>query len=299
VTLKAFAAAKINLFLHVGPIQPDRYHGLSSWMVFADVGDAVSLSFGDEPMMDMGFSVEGSMAAGVPATADNLVVRARDALLAGIDTPADFHLTLTKRLPTASGIGGGSSDAAATLRLLAAAFEIDATVIQAVAPGLGADVSACLRGESLLAQGRGEQLSPAPTIPVLHAVLVNPGVAVSKGQVFAAYDQGQAGGAALPDMPAALEDAQTVAVFLKSCRNDLQAAAEGLEPIIGGVLSVLDTAPETLIARMSGSGATCFALCAGADDANALAGRLFCDYPDWWVRPCQLGGPWPDDFTKP
>jgi 4-diphosphocytidyl-2-C-methyl-D-erythritol kinase len=299
VTLKAFAPAKINLFLHVGPIQPDRYHGLSSWMVFADVGDDVSLSFGDEPMMEMEFSVEGSMAAGVPLTADNLVLCARDALLAGIDAPADFHLTLTKRLPAASGIGGGSSDAAATLRLLAAAFEIENGVVEAAAPLLGADVPACLRGESLLAQARGDQLSAAPSIPVLHAVLVNPGVAVSTGQVFAAYDRGPAGGAAAPDMPAAFDDAASLVAFLKTCRNDLEEPACELEPIIGGVLQVLDAAPESLMARMSGSGATCFALCASQDDANALAGLLFCDYPDWWVRPCRLGGPWPDDFTRP
>ncbi len=169
----------------------------------------------------------------------------------------------------------------------------------AIAPTLGADVAACLRGESLIAEGRGERLSAAPLIPVLHAVLVNPRVAVPTGPVFKAYDQGPAGGAAAPVMPAGFDDAETLAAFLRTCRNDLEAPARELEPVIGDVLAVLDAAPEVLFARMSGSGATCFALCAGVAEANALAGQLFCDYPDWWVRPCRLGGPWPDDFTRP
>jgi 4-diphosphocytidyl-2-C-methyl-D-erythritol kinase len=299
VTLKAFAPAKINLFLHVGPIQPDRYHALSSWMVFADVGDEVALSFDEPYITAAGFSVEGPMAAGVPVTSDNLVLRARDALLAVIGDRPDFQLALMKRLPAASGIGGGSSDAAATLRLLAYAFEIEAGVVDAIAPDLGADVAACLRGESLIAEGRGERLSAAPALPVLHAVLVNPGVGVSTGAVFKAYDQGQAGGAASPDMPAAFQDAGALVAFLQTCRNDLEAPARELEPVVSDVLAVLNAAPETLFARMSGSGATCFALCAGVAEANALAGQLFCDYPDWWVRPCRLGGPWPDGFTRP
>jgi 4-diphosphocytidyl-2-C-methyl-D-erythritol kinase len=299
VTLKAFAPAKINLFLHVGPVQPDRYHALSSWMVFADVGDEVAMTFDEPYFTASGLSVEGPMAAGVPVTPDNLVLRARDAVLAVIGDRPDFQLALMKRLPAASGIGGGSSDAAATLRLLAHAFEIAPDVVANLAPALGADVAACVRGESLIAAGRGERLSAAPVLPVLHAVLVNPRVAVSTGPVFKAYDQGQAGGAGAPDMPAAFEDAETLVAFLRTCRNDLEAPARALEPAIGEVLAVLDDAPEALFARMSGSGATCFALCAGLNEANALAGRLFCDYPDWWVRPCRLGGPWPDDFTRP
>ena len=299
MTLKAFAPAKINLFLHVGPIQPDRYHALSSWMVFADVGDDVALSPSDPPSTAMGFSVEGPMAVGVPTTPDNLVLRARDALLAEIGDRPAFHLTLTKRLPAASGIGGGSSDAAAALRLLAGAFEIDAGVVDAIGPTLGADVAACLRGESLIAEGRGERLSAAPAIPELHGLLVNPRVAVSTGPVFRAYDQGQVGGADAPRMPAAFDDVETLAAFLRTTRNDLEAPALQLQPVIGDVLAVLDAAPEALFARMSGSGATCFTLCAGEAQANALAFRLSRDYPDWWVRPCRLGGPWPDDFTRP
>jgi 4-diphosphocytidyl-2-C-methyl-D-erythritol kinase len=267
-------------------------------MVFADVGDEVGLEFGDRSADSLGFSVEGSMAARVPVSPANLVVRARDALLAAIGDRPDFYLTLNKRLPAASGIGGGSSDAAATLRLLAHVFEAEPGVVEAIAPQLGADVAACVRGESLIAEGRGEQLSTAPALPPLHGVLVNPGVAVSTGAVFTSYDREPAAGSGLPDMPAGFEDVGALTTFLQACRNDLQAPARELEPVIGDVLAVLSAAPESLMARMSGSGATCFALCAGVDESNALAGRLFCDYPDWWVRPCRLGGPWPDSFTK-
>ena len=297
MNLKAFAAAKINLFLHVGPLQRDGYHPLSSWMVFADVGDELTLSFGDDLLDDVAFDVTGPMAAGVPVTADNLVLKAHAAVSPWMGEAPAFRLTLNKILPPASGIGGGSSDAAATLRLLGDIFDVSHEKLAVLAPKLGADVTACLRGESLLATGRGEQVSSAPAIPVLDAVLVNPGVAVSTAAVFRLYDQGQAGGDDTPPWPAALAGADALARYLRSCRNDLEAPACALQPVIGQVLSALAAAPETVFSRMSGSGATCFALTADADDAKALAARLGQDHPGWWARACRLGGPWPDDFT--
>ena len=297
MTLKAFAPAKINLFLHVGPLQGDGYHPLSSWMVFADVGDEITLAFGEDPVDDRALEVTGPMAAGVPVTADNLVLKAREAVLPWMGEKPDFRLTLNKILPPASGIGGGSSDAAATLRLLGDVFDVPRKRLAVLAPNLGADVAACLKGESLIAAGRGERLSAAPVIPTLHAVLINPGVGVSTGAVFRLYDEGQAGEDEPPPWLDALVDVHALGRFLQTCRNDLEAPACALQPVIGEVLRALSGAPETVFSRMSGSGATCFALTADAGKAQALAARLARDHPGWWIRPCRLGGPWPDDFT--
>jgi 4-diphosphocytidyl-2-C-methyl-D-erythritol kinase len=239
------------------------------------------------------------MAAGVPVTADNLVLKARDAVLPLAGETPDFRLTLDKQLPAASGIGGGSSDAAATLRLLGDVFDVPPEKLSALAPNLGSDVAACLSGKSLMATGRGEQLSAAPEIGPLHAVLVNPGVAVSTGSVFKLYDQGPAGGEAMPAPPESFANLTDLAAFLRDCRNDLEAPACALQPVIGEILKVLNTAPETAFARMSGSGATCFALSNDASSAGALALRLSHDFPAWWVQACRLGGPWRDDFTNP
>lgn len=298
MSLKAFAPAKINLFLHVGPLQGDGYHPLASWMVFADVGDEIAISFGED-LDDMAFEVTGPMAAGVPVTADNLVLKARDMVLPFVGQAPDFQLSLTKALPPASGIGGGSSDAAATLRLLGQVFDVPRERLAKLAPELGADVAACLAGESLIATGRGEQLGAAPLIPLLDAVLVNPGVAVSTGAIFKLYDQSTPGGQETPAMPDRFAGVADVARFLMGQRNDLQAPACTLQPVIADVLAVLEAAPEAVFSRMSGSGATCFALAADANGARQLATRLQAEHPAWWVCACRLGGPWPDDFTSP
>ena len=287
---QVLAPAKVNLFLHVGPTGNDGYHPLSSWMVFADIGDRVSIA----PSEEMAFEVDGPFAAGVPLTGDNLVLRARDLLLraGGQDFggPA-FRLLLTKRLPIASGLGGGSSDAAATLRLVGDILGIDASPMMALS--LGSDVPACVRAAPLIAEGRGERLYPAPSTPVLNAVLVNPMAASPTGPVYAAYDAaGAPGSAECPDLPPVISSIDEVAALLTVCRNDLEAPAIGLQPLIGEVLDMLRDEPETLLARMSGSGATCFALCSGAMEAESLAERLQLMRPGWWVEACRLGGPW-------
>lgn len=283
--LKLLAPAKVNLFLHVGATGADGYHPISSWMAFADYGDEVSIGAAD----DFAFDVDGPFAGEIPHDPDNLVLRARDELLriAKAEVPP-FRLLLTKRLPVASGLGGGSSDAAATLRLLAEVFELDIPPLLPLS--LGSDVPACLAAESLIAEGRGEVLQPAPAAPSLHAVLVNPGVPSPTGAVYAAYDRaGAPGGAECPDLPPVIGSAQEAAAILSICRNDLEAPAIALEPRIGEALDVLRDQPETLIGRMSGSGATCFALCQGATEAETLAGRVQAWRPDWWVQACRLG----------
>lgn len=290
--LQRLAPAKLNLFLHVGELDPDGYHPLASLVVFADVGDRLSL--GGAEALEL--AVEGPFGANLGGGDDNLVLKAVRALQAELGAPLPpLRLILDKRLPIAAGLGGGSSDAAAALRLLDEALELDLPEerLMAVAERLGADGPMCLAGRPVLAQGRGERLSDAPDLPPLEAVLVNPGAASPTGRVYAAYDaSGAPGSADLPRLPDRIESAEELAAILSATRNDLQPPALALAPEIGEVLERLGEAPETLFARMSGSGATCFALCPGDLEAQSLADAIARERPGWWVAPCRLGGPW-------
>jgi 4-diphosphocytidyl-2-C-methyl-D-erythritol kinase len=287
LTRTAFAAAKVNLYLHVAPATPDGYHPIASLMAFADVGDQVSA----EPAPRLSLTIEGPFGGGLSAQEDNLVLRAARALLTHAGRPeAGARLVLTKALPIAAGLGGGSSDAGAALRLLNAihGLGLDEAALEAVAAEIGADGAACVRGRMLTAQGRGERLSPAPVMPPLPAVLVNPGVPSPTGAVYRAYDNsGAPGDADLPDAPA-LGSPAAAAAWLATCRNDLEPPAVTLEPRIGEALKALAAAPESLLTRMSGSGATCFALCASRMEAQALASRLAAAHPLWWIKACTL-----------
>jgi 4-diphosphocytidyl-2-C-methyl-D-erythritol kinase len=292
VGAEAFAPAKLNLFLHVGAPGADRYHPLCSLMVFADIGDRLAIA----PADALGIRVHGAFAHDLAGEGDNLVLRAARALLAHARGPQPpFAFTLDKALPVASGLGGGSSDAGAALRLLREALDLKLNDpgLEAVAATLGADGAACLWGRPVLAQGRGEQLSPAPGLPPLDAVLVNPRVAVSTAQVYGGFDAAGAFGSVVPPaMPEAFESVEELAGWLATTRNDLQAPAIAAAPAIGDVLETLAGEPETLLARVSGSGGTCFALCAGDVEAETLAERLEAMRPNWWVQRCRLGGPW-------
>jgi 4-diphosphocytidyl-2-C-methyl-D-erythritol kinase len=223
-------------------------------------------------------------------------MRARDlALENGAVPPAPFRLTLDKRLPIAAGLGGGSADAAATFRLIGTALGWrppgGEAGLAALSGSLGADVPMCLAGRPALAEGRGDLLSPPPAFPDLDAVLVNPLLPSPTGAVYRAFDDaGARGGANRPAPPRILADVGDVAAFLSSCRNDLEAPAIALQPAIAAVLSALRDAPQTRLARMSGSGATCFALCDDAKEAQALAAALTAANPGWWVRACRLAG---------
>lgn len=287
--LSAFAPAKVNLFLHVGGPDAEGYHPISSLMVFADVGDQVMIQPSDAPA----FETTGPFGARIPAGDDNLVLRAARAFHARLGGPVPpYRLILDKRLPIAAGLGGGSSDAGAALKLLrdALAPRFTDDDLEPLAASLGADGAACLRATALMAEGRGEVLSPAPALPPLHAVLVNPGVPSPTGAVYRAYDAAvHPEGAARPLVPAALESAEEAAAWLSvATRNDLEAPAVALQPLIGEVLDVLRDQHESLLVRMSGSGATCFALCAGDIEAETLAERIEAVRPDWWVRRCRL-----------
>lgn len=283
----AFAAAKVNLYLHVAPPTPDGYHPIASLMAFADVGDTVA----GEPADHLSMVIDGPFGEGLSAGADNLVLRAGKALLARAGKPeAGARLILTKRLPIAAGLGGGSSDAGAALRLLNAMHGLgfDDSALESVAAEIGADGAACLRARLLVAEGRGEILSPAPAMPPLPAVLVNPGVPSPTGAVYRAYDaSGAPGGCDRPEPPP-LRNPRAAAEWLARRRNDLEAPALQMEPRIGEALEALRAEPEAILTRMSGSGATSFALTATRADAEALAGKLAAAHPTWWVRACTL-----------
>jgi 4-diphosphocytidyl-2-C-methyl-D-erythritol kinase len=292
IPAEAFAAAKLNLFLHVGGPGVDGYHPLSSLMVFADLGDRVGVAGAGA----LACQVRGPFAAELAGEGDNLILRAARALIARARTPQPpMGLTLDKRLPVAAGLGGGSSDAGAALRLLRETWHLKLTEaeLETVAASLGADGAACLWGRPVLAQGRGERLSAAPGLPAIDAVLVNPRVAVSTAEVYRRFDAaGVFGDVAAPMMPELFESVEELAGWLALTRNDLEAPAVAAAPAIGDVLATLADEPEALLARMSGSGATCFALCAGDVEAEGLAERIEAMRPEWWVRRCRLGGPW-------
>lgn len=272
--LAEFAAAKINLTLHVTGRRRDGYHLLDSLVCFADAADAVAAS----PAAALSLRITGPEGAGLSAEPDNLVLRAARAMGQGA------ALVLDKRLPVASGIGGGSADAAATLRLLArltgAPLPDAATVLR-----LGADVPVCLAGRVCRMQGVGETLAPAPPLPPVWAVLANPRVAVPTPQVFAALQSRD--NPAMPDRLPDWPDAPALAAWLATQRNDLEPAAIAIAPAIADTLVALAAAPGALLARMSGSGATCFALFASATAAQAAAVGLA--RPGWWVVAARLG----------
>jgi 4-diphosphocytidyl-2-C-methyl-D-erythritol kinase len=280
------ARAKINLALHVTGRRSDGYHLLETLVVFAGVGDRLMV----EAAAADALGVDGRFAEAVPLDGTNLVIRARDGLRAAF--PANdcgpVALRLEKNLPVASGVGGGSSDAAAALRALCALWEIDAecAAVGAVAAGLGADVPMCLDGRALVARGIGEEIAPLACWPRLDMVLVNPGVAVSTPAVFSRLSRHDY--PPLPRLPETPDAAEAIA-WLARARNDLEPPARAEAPAIGEALDALAQAGASL-ARMSGSGATCFGLFAEANAAHAAAATIRAARPGWFVEATQTMG---------
>ncbi len=273
------APAKLNLYLHVLGRRDDGYHLLDSLVAFADIADVVTA----RPAQAFSLEVTGRFAAALAGDpAENLVWRAATALAARAGIEAKAALTLEKNLPVASGIGGGSSDAAAALKALGQLWRLDLgeRPFQGLAQSLGADVPVCLFGETAWLGGIGERVAPAPPLPPCSAVLVNPGVSLATPAVFKARTGPFSEPARFEAAPA---DAVALARLLATRRNDLTAPAVTLAPEISGVLRVLEAEPGALLARMSGSGATCFALFAEAAAAESAAGRLRRAHPRWWV----------------
>jgi 4-diphosphocytidyl-2-C-methyl-D-erythritol kinase len=278
------ARAKLNLYLHVVGRRADGYHLLDSLVAFAEAGDDVIA----EAAPALSLKLTGPYASTLgEARHDNLVWRAAELLAAHAKRDSAAALSLVKNLPVASGIGGGSSDAAATLRALAALWRLAIGEDQLAALGarLGADVPVCLFGRPAWVGGIGEQIEPAPALPETVALMVNPGVALATPQVFAARQGAFSAPARFSERPA---NAAQLAALLAERRNDLTDAALGLCPAIATVLERLTRLEGSLIARMSGSGATCFALFASLEEAHAAARQLRAAHGDWWVAAAPL-----------
>ena len=287
------APAKINLTLRVLGRRADGYHELESLVAFAGVGDALTFAPGGA----LTLAVSGPTAQAAGDNADNLVLKAARALAGRIAGLTLGGFALSKRLPVAAGLGGGSADAAAALRLLARAngVALDDPRLMQAAQATGSDVPVCLDPKPRLMRGVGDVLSDPLDLPRLFAVLVNPGVAVSTRDVFAALNLASvpaSGGASSPTPLVSEgwggEPTAFVAALVKE-RNDLEAPAIELEPAIADVLAVLQALPDCRLARMSGSGATCFGLFPTNAAAAAAARTLRVGYPQWWVRATVLG----------
>lgn len=272
--LTEWAPAKVNLYLHVLGRRVDGYHRLDSLAVFAGIGDEIRA----DADADLSLQIVGEHAGALLPEPDNLVLRAARALAAAAGQPAGARLVLDKRLPVAAGIGGGSADAAATLRLLVRLWRLRgiADALGEIAARLGADVPVCLGSRPGRLGGIGERLDPAPSLPPFGLVLANPGVPLATADVFRARGGAFSSPAALP---AAWADAAAMARDLARLANDLQPAAIALCPVVGEVLATLGALPNCLLARMSGSGATCFALFPDSTQASDAAARLS---PRWW-----------------
>jgi len=271
---KTFAPAKINLCLHVVGQRADGYHLLDSLVAFAYVGDRVRVM----PASEMSLEVAGPMAEGVPTDKSNLVWKAA----ALYDVPVS--IALEKHLPSAAGIGGGSSDAAATL--FAMADLTGTSQMPAGATELGADVRVCLARQAARMRGIGEDVTPVEGMPEMHAVLANPGVALATPDVFKGLENKD--NLPLPKRIPRWRGVWSAIDWIARQRNDLEAPAIAIAPVIGTVLDELRGLPEARLARMSGSGATCFVLFEERAEADAAAAQLAAAQPGWWVTAATL-----------
>jgi 4-diphosphocytidyl-2-C-methyl-D-erythritol kinase len=286
--VRRFAAAKLNLYLHVTGRRPDGYHELDSLVVFLDLGDTLLA----RPAATLSLAVEGPFAQALTkaAPADNLVLRAALALAAAAAIEPQAALVLEKQIPLGAGLGGGSADAAAALAALGELWGIDLgpAALDAIALELGADVPACRRGQPQHLTGIGEFLRPAPNLPLLPLVVVYPGVAASTAKVFAELGGRRSPAAPRLDAPG---DTADLAAWLALRRNDLEEPATRLAPVINDAKAALAERSGCLLSRMSGSGSACFGLFADTDAASAAAAAIARARPQWWVRHCGLATP--------
>ena len=276
IVLPQHAPAKINLFLHVGARRADGFHPLQSLAVFTAMGDVLDI----ECASDLSLTLQGPFAKGLESEGDNLVLRAARGL-----GSQGAKLILTKNLPVASGIGGGSADAAAALRGLRQLWNLDTDemALREIAAGLGSDIPACILSAPCFMEGRGEILRPLASLPRVPLLLVNPGIAVPTKDVFAGLQSRSGVEMSLPQ--GGFADTADLLRFLETTCNDLEEPARRLQPVIGEVLAALCALPGALLARMSGSGATCFAIFADDDCCERAAGRLKQAQPNWWIAP--------------
>lgn len=272
------AYAKINLALHVRRRRGDGYHDIESLFAFAEDGDRLEAEAVPDGALRL--TIDGPFAGGLSDGADNLVMQAARALQKASATTQGASLRLTKNLPVASGIGGGSADAAAALRLLAMLWKIDGDLIMPIAARLGSDIPACVVSRTLVGTGRGEALDlrDLPGLAGMPLLLVNPGVPLSTAPVFAAWDGVDRGAL----------DALSLNNIMEYGRNDLESPAIYVVPVIADILGMLASRPGVRLARMSGSGATCFALFDTQAARDAAAADIAWREPDWWLMKTRI-----------
>ncbi len=278
----AFAPAKINLTLHVTGQRADGYHLLDSLVVFAGIGDQIFC----QPSEGLSLSVDGPMFKGVPTDGSNLVLKAAHLFKDGAGVGAGAHITLTKSLPAASGIGGGSSDAAATLRALSALWKVDCPKPTDTLP-LGADLPVCVDPVPQRMRGVGEKLSQVAKVPELAILLVNPRIEVPTPSVFKAMTKKD--NPAMEEVLPAWADADDFLAWLMTTRNDMQPAAEAIAPEITGCLKAIAATQGVHLSRMSGSGATCFGLYRTLQEAMAAKQVMQTNHPNWWIEAGKTG----------
>lgn len=271
------APAKLNLSLRITGRRPDGYHELDSCVVFTELGDRLTVVLAER----LGLEVVGPFAHALRVQPDNLVVRAASALAAHAGRTPNVRFVLEKRIPVAAGLGGGSADAAATLRALDRLWQLglETSELVAIAVGLGADVPVCVLGRPARMRGIGERLEPI-VLPTLELVLANPDRAVSTARVFAGL--GPIGPMAASPLPVPARRADLLD-WLRASGNDLEASARRLEPAIGHVLEAIGAQPGCQLARMTGSGATCFGVFEDEDAAGRGAAAVLRAHPRWWV----------------
>ncbi|MCB2053410.1 MAG: 4-(cytidine 5'-diphospho)-2-C-methyl-D-erythritol kinase [Geminicoccaceae bacterium] len=289
------APAKVNLDLRVTARRADGYHDLDSLVVFTELADRLTLRRADSWSLETG----GPFAAGLPAVEDDLVWRAAQRLHRYAPDRPPVSIRLTKNLPVAGGIGGGSADAAAVLRGLRRLWNltIDDERLREIGLGLGADVPACIHGQPLRMRGIGERLDPVRGLPDIPLLLVNPGRALPTADVFRSL---RIAGTAAPRAPMPVGAGVTrLAVWLASSRNDLEEAAIARQPVIHSILEELRALPGALLARMSGSGATCFGLFATPEATREAARTLAATRPDWWIAPTTIPADAPPNRSAP
>jgi 4-diphosphocytidyl-2-C-methyl-D-erythritol kinase len=280
------APAKLNLGLHVLGRRDDGRHDLDSLVAFAALGDRVTA----RPGASLELEATGPFARALPDSQDNLVRRAADALAHALGRAPGAALALEKNLPVAAGLGGGSADAAACLRALTRLWSASppAERLASLAAELGSDVTVCLESRAAFVGGAGERVAPAPKLPAAPLVLVNPGVPLPTGDVFAAR-----AGAFSPTVERFSDpprDAAALAAQIRAARNDLTPGAVARVPAIGACLAELERSAGCLVARMSGSGATCFGLFADDEAATRAAAAIAVARPRWWVAATRLSG---------
>ena len=278
--VRVFAPAKLNLFLHVVRKRADGFHDLQSLVAFADHGDVLTVS----PATDFSLSIDGPFAGTLSGESDNLVLRAGRALAAHFGHGCGAHFTLTKNLPIASGIGGGSADAAAALRGLSAMWNdraASADAVAAIAARLGSDIPVCLLSRPAWMEGRGECVTPLPPLPDAALVLVNPGISVATADVFRRVVPRDRESGRTP--PGAFANLDALVRYLAETHNDLEAPAQMIAPAIGEVLDALSRQGAPFV-RMSGSGATCLGLFDDKLSAERAASAIAAARPAWWVR---------------